>query len=219
MDYKLSIQVVQKSGQSTTIPLRSAGPKDILLSSYDLAEIDTGVKNACYLRLGNESHRHIGDHVISIGFPGSSPTGVLYDGFLSARHAQVHHLGVLSEDEKHSIMGNYDVLRVQMPITAGASGAPLIDDNDTVIGVIAEIPYANAQDIVALINTYKSGSGRALMSINGFDPNKMIAELAYSVEELESPGSGFAIPISYLKAKSSRFQRRRSERDIGIFIW
>jgi hypothetical protein len=87
-----------------------------------------------------------------------------------------------------------------MPITPGASGAPLIADDDSVVGVVAEVPVAALDDLNKIMEAYLSSApsnGRVI--IGGFDTNKVLAEVAYIVMEFESPGSGFAVHISYLR--------------------
>jgi S1-C subfamily serine protease len=197
--YKAGLKVTKQDGTSSDVPTKVVTQQAVDFANTDLAEIETNLKTPCHLDYGDPLPLKVGDHLIAIGFPGSTPTGVLYEGFLSARHTAVHALGPIVGHAGQVLQNTYDVFRVQMPITAGASGSPLIDDDDHVIGVITEVPVVAIDDINALIESYSHNGPRAQILLGGFDTNKMIAELGYVVREFESPGSGLAVPIYYLK--------------------
>jgi len=75
------------------------------------------------------------------------------------------------------------LMRVQMPITRGASGAPILSERDEAIGVISEIPIIWTQELQRLVQSYAangSGSGcssaasiplRRRLSSPGWCPN------------------------------------------------
>jgi S1-C subfamily serine protease len=122
----------------------------------------------------------------------------LYEGFLSTRPTILHDLGPILGYTDQTYKINYEVIRVQMPITEGASGSPLLDDDDEVVGVVSEIPVVALKDIQDIIAAYV-GSGRGSgVLIGNFDTNRIVSELAYVVTGFETPGSGYAVPISDL---------------------
>ena len=86
-------------------------------------------------------------------------------------------------------------MRVQMPITRGASGAPILSERDEAIGVISEMPIIWTQELVQSYAANGSGSG---VFIGSFDTTKALAQLAWVVSEFEAPGAGLAVPLSYL---------------------
>lgn len=95
-----------------------------------------------------------------------------------------------------------------MPITRGASGAPLIADDGTVVGVISEIPLFWTEELTRLIKTYGANGVKSGITVDGFDMAKLLADLALTVSEFESPGAAFAIPIDYLKSPLPKEEHR-----------
>src|SRR5580700_10409202 len=80
-DYKPGLSI-RRNGQSAVQPqLPRLSQDDVLNATSDLAVLRTGIKTSCYLKIGQSSNAAIGDHVISIGYPDSAPTGALYEGF------------------------------------------------------------------------------------------------------------------------------------------
>ena len=186
-------------GTHDVFPPITLAQRDIDNGTLDLAIVPTGKKTDCFIPIGESDGLKIGTHFISIGFPGSVQSSVLYEGFLSATQSQAHALGPIIGEPGQVATNNYDVLRVQMPITPGASGSPLIDDNDKIAGVVTEVPVAELSDITSLIQIYAEGKATGAIIVSGFDTNKILAELAFLVTQFESPGSGYAVPIHYLK--------------------
>jgi hypothetical protein len=162
------------------------------------------MKTPCYLRLGSSDNLKIGHHLIAIGQPSSAPAIALYEGFLSSRYRHlpipVGHIGT------QPVYPVYEVLRVQMPITPGTSGSPVIADDDTVVGVISEVPVVWVQELSMLIQTMMRQGGSGIL-LSGFDTTKLLAQLAWIVQQFESPGAGIAVPISYLKPPTTQQDR------------
>jgi S1-C subfamily serine protease len=164
-------------------------------SATDLVFIHSSIKPPCFLPLGNSANVKTGDHLLSIGFPGiDNGNPILYEGFLSGRFR--HPPIAVAVVNGQSIVPHYEVLKVQMPITPGASGSPIIDDSGHVVGVISESPMIWTQDLENITKVAGTGSG---VTLSGFDAVKILGQLAIVVREFESPGSGYAIPISDLK--------------------
>jgi S1-C subfamily serine protease len=162
---------------------------------FDLAVIRTGQKPPCWIPLGKPEDAMTGDHLLSIGFPGiDNGNPILYEGFLSGRFK--HPPIPVGQVNGQPIYPTYDVLKVQMPITAGASGSPVIDDSDHAIAVISESPMVWTHDLENIARVTNSG-----VVISGFDTNAILGQLASIVHEFESPGSGWAVPVSYLQPR------------------
>lgn len=165
-------------------------------SSTDLAFIHTGTKPPCWVPLGDSSKVETGDHLLSIGFPGiDNGNPILYEGFLSGRfkHPPNAAVGVVNG---RAIMPNYEVLKVQMPITPGASGSPVIDDSGHVVAVVSESPMIWTQDLQNITRVAGSSSG---ITLSGFDTVSILGQLAIVVREFETTGSGYAVPVSDLR--------------------
>lgn len=196
-------QLTVKLANGTVIPIvdRTYTQTDIQMSTHDLAMIATGRKTTCFLDRGNPDQAAVGSPVLAIGFPGDATAPVLYSGFLSAREVRTHVLGPVTNQPGSAASSTFGVLRAQMPITQGASGSPLLDANDRVLGVIIEIPVENIAELDKLLTYYEHGGGGGVeLGIGGtaYDPLKLDAELTFLVEGFESPGFGFAVPVSFL---------------------
>lgn len=188
----------------STVPVTVTSPtaEDNRKALVDLAMIETGQRTPCFIPLGESDTAKIGQHLISIGFPASSPAGVLYEGFLSSRHARLRlSLGAIEGHADLAYAPEYEVLRVQMPITPGASGSPVITDLDNAIGIVSEVPVIITQDVSRIAEAF--GGLRNVSSgirLSGFDVTKTLGELAWIVSQFESPGAGLAVPVSNMKA-------------------
>jgi len=168
---------------------------DIALASTDLALLRTHNTTPCFVPLGNADALKIGQHIITIGHPALSGAAVLFEGFISSKHRHLPTpIGYVGSEP---VLPQYEILRVQMPILAGASGSPVISDADEVVGVISEVPTVWTRDLQELVQKGLVPSG---IQIGGFDTNRLLAQLALVVHEFESPGSGLAVPISYLRS-------------------
>lgn len=182
-------------GEGPSVLEPSAVEVDKTESSRDLVLIHTNLKPPCWIPLGNPSDTMTGDHLLSIGFPGiDNGNPILYEGFLSGRFQ--HPPIAVAEVNGQAILPHYEVMKVQMPITPGASGSPVIDDSGHAIAVISESPLIWTRDLEDITRAAANGSG---ITLSGFDVVKILGQLAIVVREFESPGSAYAVPVSGLK--------------------
>jgi S1-C subfamily serine protease len=186
-------------GSQIPLPPLTITQRDIENAVFDLAVIETGIKPKCAIPIGEAAKLQIGDHLIAIGFPASAQSGVLYEGFVSSIHTQVPTMIGQLPGTNQLMHVLRDVMRVQMPITAGASGSPVITDSDEAVGVICEIPVQWTQELIRLVQTFANRQNSSGVILSGFDTTKILAELAWIVREFESPGAGIAVPLSYLQ--------------------
>jgi S1-C subfamily serine protease len=201
VDYKAGLRIVQHGQASKQLVLPKLQGVDVQRATADLVVLRTGLRTACYLTLSTHPEdTRIGQHVIAIGFPISAPSGALYEGFISAKY---QHLPIpMAIVGGVPIYPTYDVIRVQMPITPGASGGPIIVDDGDVIGVITENPTAWFNDLNSLIQYEQAQQGG--FNAPESDVPKMMAKLAWVVQQFVTSGAGLAVPISYLAASEPK---------------
>jgi hypothetical protein len=171
---------------------------DVSLATADLSVLSTGVKTGCYLPVDEDpSDMNIGRHVIAIAYPLSVPSSALYEGFISARF---QNLPVpIAIVNKKPIYPTYDLLRIQMPSTAGASGGPIIADDGRVIGVLTQNPIFWSNDLNALIQLGEQQKRDSDAAAS--ESPQMLPKLTPVMEEFLSSGAGYAVPLSYLQAQ------------------
>lgn len=101
----------------------------------DVARIKTGKKTAYWLKEVNDLHSLPGEHLISMGFPGLSFKALtIYTGIMSARLTT--NLPTIILDTGEAIPPANEFIRVQMPISTGLSGAPIIDDKNRAVAIV-----------------------------------------------------------------------------------
>ena len=194
--FKRGLRYRRYSGEEQTLVLGEANSKDAERATADLALIKTGTTTSCFIPLGDSEALDIGSRVIAIGYPNLTPSGALYEGFVSSRYK---HLPIpIGFVGSRPVYPQYEVIRLQMPITPGASGSPVIDDGNKIVGIVSEVPVVWTMDLSDLIRTMATRGGSGVL-MSGFDTTLLLAKLAWIVHEFESPGAGLAVPVFYLK--------------------
>jgi S1-C subfamily serine protease len=201
INYKPGLRIIHEGKPLEPLSLPQLLPADIQRATSDLAILRTGLKTDCYLPVDeNPADMNIGRHVIAIAYPLSVPSSALYEGFISARYQNLP-IPIATVNNK-PIYPTYDVLRIQMPSTTGASGGPIIGDDGHVIGVLTENPVFWSNDLNALIQLgekQEAGSAPAAS-----EPPQMLAKLAWVMKEFLTSGAGFAVPVSYLEVQGQK---------------
>jgi S1-C subfamily serine protease len=197
---KPNLSVLFPKDVRTPLKVPTPGAEDGKRALLDLALVETGLPTPCFIPLGDSDAVKVGQHLIAIGFPGPAPSDVLYEGFLSSRAARIPlAFGVIEERPGLSYAPHYEVFRVQMPITAGASGSPVITDLNTAVGVLSEVPVILTRDVQRIAEAFGgTESASSGVSLSGFDVTKTLGELAWIVSQFETPGAGLAVPTSAL---------------------
>jgi hypothetical protein len=85
-----------------------------------------------------------------------------------------------------------------MPITPGASGSPIITDSNVVGGIVSEVPIVLTRDVQRIAAAFGNKDVKSGITFGNFDLTKTVGELAWLVQQFETPGAGLAIPVSYL---------------------
>lgn len=174
----------------------------------DVARIKTGVKPPCWLRQSDDRQSQPGEHLITMGFPGLSfQTLTIYSGIMSARLTTNFPTVILTTGE--AVKPPNDFIRVQMPISAGLSGAPIVDDENRAIAVVTNAG-GWTQDLEHLMIAFRGGAFQIPQappdpkqppSTLTFNLNSMAltAELAGLFHDYASPGYGDAVSLRYLR--------------------
>jgi hypothetical protein len=202
VDYKPGLQIHGISGDVKPLThLPKLSPADGLRARSDLAILKTGLPTPCFLKLGGHTAGvAIGQHLIAVGFPESAADRALYEGIASARYKHLP-LAMAIVNGK-PIYPDYDVLRIQMPLTPGVSGGPVIADDGDIVGVMVENPTEWFDDLNKLIayEQIRSDGCGAPQS----DLSSMVAKLAWVVRDFVSSGAGLAVPTSYLDVEEQK---------------
>jgi len=183
----------------------------------DVALIKTGLKTSCWLREVDDRESRTGEHLITIGFPGLSfKTLTLYTGIMSARLTT--NLPTVVFNDGRAITPTNEFIRVQMPISTGLSGAPVIDDENRVLAVVT-LAGGWTQDLENLTELLKAGILAQLLAAPPqtqppapntvtftFNPLVETAELAGLFHDYASPGYGDAVPLRYLRKTQQQNQ-------------
>jgi hypothetical protein len=195
--------------QKETFPLNLEGNLQADGDTWgtDVTILKTGKPTECWFKIGDDKLVKTGEHVISLGFPGLAFGSLsLYTGIVSAKlkTGLIGGFSVLGQP----LQRTNDLIRVQMPISAGVSGAPVINDSDEVIGVVTQAG-ASSPDLDDLIQKQRMKDQSGLKSTEP-DPLALIAHLAGTFHEFASPGYGDAVPLSYLPEKALQANRKRA---------
>ena len=128
----------------------------------------------------------------------------IYTGIMSARLNLDLIIGATKDGKP--VKPENEFIRVQMPISPGLSGAPVIDDKNRVVGIVTSAG-ASTQDINLLLQAYHLKAfpenppvvlvpGQVTVNLNVFS---IVAQLAESLRNFASPGYGDAVPMRYLR--------------------
>ena len=169
--------------------------------AFDLAVFHTGRHTNCWLASGDDKAARPGEHVITLGFPGLTASSLtLYTGIMSARLREDVPIGTTLQGQP--IAPSNDYLRVQMPISPGISGAPIVDDENRVIGVVTTAGVWRP-DLEQLTEFQRMRDSQPNQTPPGtIDLAAAIAHLASILHDFASPGYGDAVPMSYLVRKT-----------------
>jgi Trypsin-like peptidase domain len=184
----------------------------------DIVRIKTGTPTKCWLREADDQQSRPGEHLITMGFPGLSFEALtMYEGIMSARLKTSLPVGVLPNGQ--AVVPTNDYLRVQMPISTGLSGAPVIDDENRAIAVVTNAGGWTT-DLDHLLMAFRGGAFNTPPPPAPTTPNTVTftlnamavtAELAGLVHDYASPGYGDAVPLRYLRKPPQQNQPSSSQ--------
>jgi S1-C subfamily serine protease len=167
----------------------------------DVALIKSNKAVGCWLRTGHDDLVKPGQHLIAMGFPGLAFGSLsLYTGIMSARLKSELIIGTTVDGKP--VKATNELIRVQMPISTGLSGAPVIDDENRVISVVTSAG-AWTRDLDVLVQLQRLNAFAVPPSPNPQQTNlnvfSVLGQLAGIFHDYLSPGYGDSVPMSYLK--------------------
>lgn len=204
-----SFTVVDGQSKSTEVPATNV-EKNGDAWGADVAVLKSGIQTSCWLASTSDTDISQGEHLVTMGFPGLAWGSIsIYTGILSAKLKLDLIIGATITGQL--VKPENDFIRVQMPISPGLSGAPVIDDANRVVGIVT-MAGASTQDIDLLIQLnhlnaspeippvvvpgQQAGQKQVTVNLNVFS---IVAQLAESLRTFASPGYGDAVPMRYLR--------------------
>jgi len=166
--------------------------------SADVALLKTGKKVACWLKVEGDERVRTGQHVLALGFPSLAFGSLsMYSGIISGRLKSS--LPVVKPAPGLFLISTVEFIRIQMPISPGLSGAPLVDDENRAIGVVTSAG-AWSQDLDLLLQSQRLRERQQSLMPNAYvDLPALVGELAEILHDYGSPGYGDAVPMHYLR--------------------
>jgi S1-C subfamily serine protease len=159
---------------------------------YELAVLQTHKKTDCYIRLKTESTIQIGSHVMVIGYPAltfGSPA--LIEGIVASRFKSG--LASVADETGKEYVTGADSYAIQMPVTHGFSGSPVINDQDEAIAIMD----ANGEWRNELNSLLQQAESESVSPANP-NTNDYLAALTQLVHNNMNSGFGEATPVEYL---------------------
>ena len=189
------ITLLSDDGRQTTVPSPPVDLHHADNATRDLAAIDTGLATPCFIPMASAAHLHVGDPVISIAFPPSALSSGLHLGFVATKDDEVSNMVGVIDGTLEAVLASRRLLRIQMPVTYGISGAPIIDDKGMAVGVAASTPLPWIEEYSQRIAAARDGS-RTLTSVE-FENNMsaVLGELASIARQFTSSGVLVAVPL------------------------
>jgi S1-C subfamily serine protease len=169
--------------------------------SADVALLRTGRAPPCWMDVGDDARVRPGQHVVALGFPALAFGSLsIYNGIVSARFTSGLIIGTTVQGLP--LRSTNELLRVQMPVSPGLSGAPVVDDENRAIGVVTSAG-AWSQDLDVLAQLSRTGAIHHAPAPNTVDLPFAIAQLAMIFHDYTSPGYGDAAPLHYLGRRAA----------------
>jgi S1-C subfamily serine protease len=193
IDHSIRINITNSKTETGTGVWTNTPVSLALAQEDDLARITVTPKAPCRLKLASSKDIRVGETLWGVGFPGypiETSDQVLYEGLLTSRFHQPN-----CKADKECLF-----LRLQMPVTPGASGGPIINSRGEAVGIIDSVPIPVFNELKALEDSQLRGHPTSRLLIGGVDPNRTMAILSFVAYNFESAGSAFAVPAERLLA-------------------
>lgn len=179
----------------------------------DLAVLQTGIAaNKDWLKLSTIVGVKPGTPLITMGFPGLAWGSLsIYEGVSSTDdNLKLDEIIGVTSDTHQGVKATNDFVQLQMPISPGLSGAPVINNENQVVGIVTSAGSSTQMiDLLIQLNHLNAfappvpaqpqAPGQQQVNLNAFS---ILAEFAEHLRNFASPGYGDAVPVRYLKRGS-----------------
>jgi len=200
---KEHLKVHLQDGSEYFLQVDPSAPNTIRQAAFDLAVVKKSVPvlTPQYLNLVQDGDLpKVGANVIAIGYPsGSEGKQSLYEGLISSIYVSHMAQGITNDTPERPVYRTRPFIQIEMPITGGVSGGPLITDSDQVIGVVDEVPFTMNRDIQALAQAYVPSIPLSVQPLS----QTPLAALAWSVRNFLTPGLALVAPVRDLTSGSN----------------
>ena len=194
------ITLTADDGRQTTIPSPPVDLHHADNATRDLAEIETGLATPCFIPLARAHHLQVGDEVVTIAFSPAAPSNGLYLGFVATKDDEVSNMVGVVDGTLEAVLASRRLLRIQIPVTYGISGAPIIDENGLAVGVAASTPLPWIEELSRrLVAARDSARTRASAEVEN-NMSAALGELASIARQFTSVGILVAVPFAGLTA-------------------
>jgi hypothetical protein len=198
------LTITDSSGERLIVP-KSSIEENREAWGADIALIKTGKKTNCWLAIGDDSKVKTGDHIITIGFPELAFESLsLYTGIVSASKLQSRIPIGTTINGGQIVMPQSEFIRIQVPISGGMSGAPVVDDDNRAIAVVDAAGLWNPDLDLLIQLADRNQLGPVFPAPNSLNMAPLLGQLAKSFHQFSSPGYGDSVPLSYLKKKTEK---------------
>lgn len=202
-----SLYITNSKGEEISIPPAIEDNPDAWLA--DVARIRTGKATNCWLREGDDQKIVPGTHLLTMGFPGLHFNVLtMYTGMMTARLPPTSNPPILILDTGERVWPPNEFIRVQMPLSAGLSGAPIIDDENRVLAVVHGGGLWTP-DQLKVLQDFQNGNFTPDPKANRQQQDiihlyALMGELLRELRSYASPGYGDAVPLRYLRKTSQQ---------------
>jgi len=181
----------------------------------DLAVIESGIETDQWLKLSSATSISPGQRLITMGFPGLAWGSLsIYEGIASTDdRLKLDVIVGVTNDTHQGVKPTNEFVQVQMPLSPGLSGSPLIDDDNHILAIVTQAGSSTQMvDLLIQLNHMNAfgvqappqpipapsqpGQQQITFNLNLFS---IVADFVEHLKNFASPGYGDAVPIRYLK--------------------
>lgn len=187
----------------------------------DLAVVESGIDTHDWVKMSTASRIEPGALLITMGFPGLAWGSLsIYAGIASTDDkVKLDAIAGVTSDTGQGVKPTNEFVQLQMPISPGLSGSPVIDADNHIVAIVTQagsstqmvdflIQLNHAKAFGVPVITSTAPGQQQIANLNAFS---VLAEFAEHLRNFASPGYGDAVPVRYLKRESQQRQQPASQ--------